>query len=176
MASLRLWKYNRITGLWNVQRTVLPETKDEWLAIFRRDEPKETFVVSASKPFRAPKEHGNMLDARLRRLGVTPKFGNMLSDSRGTFIDEIESWAEGGAGNVNHWTPIARDAGVPMSELRAANKALATAERQGRTEGTLDRLVRRRRELAQDLIEQVTHASREQVDSYWRHFQYFMGR
>lgn len=48
--ALRLWRHNRTTGLWVVERTVTPETADEWLKVFRRDEPNETFVVSATKP------------------------------------------------------------------------------------------------------------------------------
>lgn len=54
MRTLRLWKFNQHTGLWNYQRTVTPETSDEWLKIFRRDEPRETFKVSANKPSKAP--------------------------------------------------------------------------------------------------------------------------
>ena len=50
MGSLRLWKLNEITGLWDYQRTVTPETADEWRRIFQIDEPKATFVVSKNKP------------------------------------------------------------------------------------------------------------------------------
>ncbi len=52
--ALSLWKFNRITGLWNHVRTVTPETRDEWLRVFQRDEPGETFVVSKNKPTKAP--------------------------------------------------------------------------------------------------------------------------
>jgi hypothetical protein len=50
MASLRLWKYNKITGLWNVEREVTPATADEWLRVFKSDEPDATFKVSKSRP------------------------------------------------------------------------------------------------------------------------------
>ena len=47
---IRLWKYNRVTGLWDYQRTVTPETADQWLAIFTRNAPRETFVLSRKMP------------------------------------------------------------------------------------------------------------------------------
>ncbi len=50
MGSLRLWKLNERTGLWDYQRSVTPETADEWRRIFQIDDPKATFVVSKSKP------------------------------------------------------------------------------------------------------------------------------
>jgi len=47
--AMRLWKYNKITG-WNVARSVTPDTAVEWLKIWQKDEPKETFVISTRKP------------------------------------------------------------------------------------------------------------------------------
>jgi hypothetical protein len=47
---MRLWKYNRITGYWKAERDVTSESKDQWLAIFRKYEPKEFFHVSKNKP------------------------------------------------------------------------------------------------------------------------------
>jgi len=49
-AGMRLWKYNKITGLWNVVRSVTAETAVEWLKVWQKDEPKETFVISIRKP------------------------------------------------------------------------------------------------------------------------------
>jgi hypothetical protein len=49
-SAMRLWKYNKITGFWNVVRTVTPETAVEWLKVWQKDEPKETFVISTRKP------------------------------------------------------------------------------------------------------------------------------
>jgi hypothetical protein len=48
--SLQLWKYNTTTGYWKNVRGVTPETKDEWLRIFKRDDPDGDYIVSASKP------------------------------------------------------------------------------------------------------------------------------
>lgn len=48
--KLYLWKYNKVTGYWNIAREVNKETKDEWLSIFSQDEPDEKFAVSARKP------------------------------------------------------------------------------------------------------------------------------
>jgi hypothetical protein len=51
---MKLWKYNRITGLWDFQRAVSPETADSWLAVFQKDQPQEYFRVSKNKPSQAP--------------------------------------------------------------------------------------------------------------------------
>jgi len=48
--AMRLWKYKKITGLWNVVRSVTPDTAVEWLKIWQKNEPKETFVISTRKP------------------------------------------------------------------------------------------------------------------------------
>lgn len=45
-----LWKYNRASGLWSLQREVAPDTRDNWLKLFQEDEPKEHFVVSSRSP------------------------------------------------------------------------------------------------------------------------------
>lgn len=47
---LNIWKYNPVTGLWKIERDVTPETKDKWLEIYRKDDPKGKYVVSAKKP------------------------------------------------------------------------------------------------------------------------------
>jgi hypothetical protein len=48
--ALQLWKYNTTTGYWKIERGVTPETKDEWLRIFEKDDPNGSYVVSASRP------------------------------------------------------------------------------------------------------------------------------
>lgn len=50
MATIKLWKYNRVTGLWDYQRTCEPGTGRDWLAVFRKDEPSETFILGTRKP------------------------------------------------------------------------------------------------------------------------------
>jgi len=50
MKEIGLWRKNRITGYWVCQRTCLPETAQEWLTIFQKDEPDEMFVLSYRKP------------------------------------------------------------------------------------------------------------------------------
>ena len=50
MASLRLWKWGKITGLWRVERTVTEETAQDWLKVFEKLEPKEYFKLSKNKP------------------------------------------------------------------------------------------------------------------------------
>lgn len=52
--ELGLWKYNKITGYWKLERNVTPETKDQWLKTFKEDEPKETFMISKTKPKAKP--------------------------------------------------------------------------------------------------------------------------
>ena len=48
--TLKLWKFNRIAGYWVIQREVTPETKDQWLEIFKADAPAEHFVISPKVP------------------------------------------------------------------------------------------------------------------------------
>ena len=48
--EMTLWKYNPASGLWKSERKVTPETKDKWLEIFKRDDPKAKFIVSKNKP------------------------------------------------------------------------------------------------------------------------------
>lgn len=45
-----LWKYNTTTGIWRAVRDVTPETADQWLAIWQRDEPNAYFKISKNKP------------------------------------------------------------------------------------------------------------------------------
>jgi hypothetical protein len=50
MSALRLWKLNERSGLWDYQRSVTPETADEWRRRFQIDEPRATFAVSKNRP------------------------------------------------------------------------------------------------------------------------------
>jgi hypothetical protein len=47
---VQLWRYNKITGYWHPVRSVTPETAEQWLQIWRRDDPSGIYVVSAKKP------------------------------------------------------------------------------------------------------------------------------
>ena len=47
---MKLWKYNKTTGLWNYVRSVTEDTKDQWLNIFQKDEPSEYFKIATRKP------------------------------------------------------------------------------------------------------------------------------
>lgn len=49
-----LWKHNSRSGLWDHQRSVTPETKDQWLSHFQKDEPDAHFVISKNKPSHNP--------------------------------------------------------------------------------------------------------------------------
>ena len=48
--TLKLWKYNKITGLWKVERAVSEDTKNQWLTVFQNQEPNEFFKISKVKP------------------------------------------------------------------------------------------------------------------------------
>jgi len=50
-----LWKYNKITGYWNLERQCAAETADQWLEVFQKDEPDEIFKLSLRKPSGRPK-------------------------------------------------------------------------------------------------------------------------
>jgi len=49
-----LYRYNKVTGYWKLEREVTPETKDKWLDIFTKDSPKDHFVISSKKPTKNP--------------------------------------------------------------------------------------------------------------------------
>jgi hypothetical protein len=49
-----LYKYNKRSGMWDHQRSVSPETKDQYLDIFKKDEPNEHFVVAKNRPKHNP--------------------------------------------------------------------------------------------------------------------------
>lgn len=49
-----LWRYNAITGEWKLERTCAPETAEEWLKIFQKDEPEASFKLSRKKPSGKP--------------------------------------------------------------------------------------------------------------------------
>ena len=53
--EIGLWKYNKVTGSWVLERMCAPDTKDRWLKIFQKDEPDEIFVLSKRKPKGKPK-------------------------------------------------------------------------------------------------------------------------
>lgn len=48
--SLKLWKFNKITGYWQLERDVTKENQAGWLKIYQQDEPDELFKVSKIKP------------------------------------------------------------------------------------------------------------------------------
>lgn len=52
--SLSLWKHNKRSGMWDHQRNVTPETKDQWIKTFTKDEPDAHFHVSKNKPKHNP--------------------------------------------------------------------------------------------------------------------------
>ncbi len=51
-----LWRYNKVTGYWNVERTCTHETMEQWHRIYSEDEPGEYFYLTASnrKPRHSP--------------------------------------------------------------------------------------------------------------------------
>ena len=49
-----IWRFNRITGFWRIERCCTPETVAIWLALFERDEPSENFAVSRFAPKHNP--------------------------------------------------------------------------------------------------------------------------
>jgi hypothetical protein len=59
-----LYKFNKRSGVWDHQRSTTPETKDQWLNQFKKDEPNEHFVVSKNKPTHNPmRKEETMSDA-----------------------------------------------------------------------------------------------------------------
>jgi hypothetical protein len=52
--TTNLWKYNRITGLWDHQRTCDESTAETWLGVFQKDEPDEAFALAKHRPKKRP--------------------------------------------------------------------------------------------------------------------------
>lgn len=48
--DMKLWKYNKVTGLWDYVRNVTTENKNQWLEVFEKAEPKENFKLCRNKP------------------------------------------------------------------------------------------------------------------------------
>lgn len=48
--KLSLWRLDARVGTYRHERNVTNETATEWLRIFQRDAPQETFVVACKKP------------------------------------------------------------------------------------------------------------------------------
>ena len=64
--GMSLYRYNKVTGYWKLEREVTSETKDKWLDIFSKDSPKDHFVVSSKKPTKNPmKEEHEIEEARM---------------------------------------------------------------------------------------------------------------
>ena len=53
-SQTHLWRYSRITGVWNYMRSCDSEQADMWLRIYQDDEPREFFKLSKKKPEGAP--------------------------------------------------------------------------------------------------------------------------
>jgi len=49
-----LWKWHKVVGQWRIEREVSPETRDQWLHIFKKDEPKESFALGTKAPTKKP--------------------------------------------------------------------------------------------------------------------------
>lgn len=47
---MKLWEFNKITGYWIFVRNVTPETKIQWLNIFKKDNPDGIYKVCKNKP------------------------------------------------------------------------------------------------------------------------------
>ena len=81
--KLYIWRYNRRSGLWDNVRDTLPENQERWLEILRRDEPNETFVVSARnmRVAKAPAKYPELSGAKhsdkaldtIRQMGTEPE-------------------------------------------------------------------------------------------------------
>lgn len=59
MKKHSIWKYNKRSGLWDHQRNVESDTKEQWLKIYKKDEPDAHFHVSSNKPKHNPLNEGD---------------------------------------------------------------------------------------------------------------------
>lgn len=47
---MNLWRYNPITGYWRMERRCDPDTAQQWLELFSKDEPDAHFALSRFAP------------------------------------------------------------------------------------------------------------------------------
>lgn len=73
----KLWKYNKRSGYWDLQRSIIdPHDEEKWLGIFQKDEPSEHFKLSKNRPSGKPKLQedsfagGDILDSNMDTLMV----------------------------------------------------------------------------------------------------------
>jgi hypothetical protein len=52
--GLSLWKFDPARDSWTVERDVTPETAEQWLERFKRDEPDTVFEIADKKPRKKP--------------------------------------------------------------------------------------------------------------------------
>ena len=72
---MNLYKYNKRSGIWDHQRSVTPETKDEWLHVYKKDEPSEHFHVSKNKPKIRPSNAPETIVTRTSKTDATAAIG-----------------------------------------------------------------------------------------------------
>lgn len=49
-----IWRYDPVTGYWRLVRNVLKARAQDWLRIWREDEPSVVFKLSQYRPHKAP--------------------------------------------------------------------------------------------------------------------------
>jgi hypothetical protein len=52
--DIGLWKYNKTTGFWSLERKCADDTASKWLNIFKTDEPDSFFKLSKNRPSGKP--------------------------------------------------------------------------------------------------------------------------
>lgn len=49
-----LWRFNKVSGLWVMERACDTVTAEAWLALYQDDAPNEAFMLSVYKPKHKP--------------------------------------------------------------------------------------------------------------------------
>jgi hypothetical protein len=57
-AAVNLWRFNPITGFWRMERACTQDTAQQWLDLFRADEPTAHFALSHRAPRFNPSQKG----------------------------------------------------------------------------------------------------------------------
>ena len=93
--QLSLYKYNKRSGMWDYQRSVTPETKDQWLHIFKKDEPNDHFVVSKNKPKNNPLKEEKDYEGQMARaqLQIIAQRASALADMMKDDM-QLEAWVQ----------------------------------------------------------------------------------
>lgn len=79
--GIKLWKFNKITGLWKLEKTISKGFEAEkWLKIFQEDEPRTHFKLSMNKPKNYPSPLTEKIEDKLNNIIEEESFKELSTE------------------------------------------------------------------------------------------------